>query len=151
MNECRLTCFDGGISELRQAQDAPFKWLRRQNLRSRKKTTTTTFKQIGISSPIRESSVDGFCWRMENDTFLNGTARETHQYKNIPLGRISKTTASVSCVPTHHLSQLTYPFPDNQLTRVMDISDSDSSMLQILKCRPNIYFLSPGELSAFVC
>ena len=37
VNECPLTCFDGGISELHQAHDAVFKWakwLLRQNLRS---------------------------------------------------------------------------------------------------------------------
>ena len=36
VNECSLTCFDGGISELHQAQDAAFNWLLRQNMRSRK-------------------------------------------------------------------------------------------------------------------
>ena len=34
VNECPLTCFDGGISELHLAQDAAFNWLLRQNLRS---------------------------------------------------------------------------------------------------------------------
>ena len=34
VNECPLTCFDGGISELHQAHDAAFTWLLRQNLRS---------------------------------------------------------------------------------------------------------------------
>ena len=34
VNECLLTCFDGGISELHQAHDAAFNWLLRQNLRS---------------------------------------------------------------------------------------------------------------------
>ena len=34
VNECPLTCFDGGISELRQAHDAAFNWLLGQNLRS---------------------------------------------------------------------------------------------------------------------
>ena len=34
VNECPLTCFDGGISELHQAHDAAFNWLLRQNLRS---------------------------------------------------------------------------------------------------------------------
>ena len=34
VNECPLTCFDGGISELYLAQDATFKWLLSQNLRS---------------------------------------------------------------------------------------------------------------------
>ena len=42
VNECPLTCFDGGISELHQAHDAAFTWLLRQNLRSWKQTTTTT-------------------------------------------------------------------------------------------------------------
>ena len=34
VNECPLTCFDGGISELHKAHDAAFNWLLRQNLRS---------------------------------------------------------------------------------------------------------------------
>ena len=34
VNECPLTCFDGGISELHLAQDTAFNWLLRQNLRS---------------------------------------------------------------------------------------------------------------------
>ena len=36
VNECPLTCFDGGISELHQTHDAAFTWLwlLRQNLRS---------------------------------------------------------------------------------------------------------------------
>ena len=34
VNECPLTCFDGGISEIHLAQDAAFNWLLRQNLRS---------------------------------------------------------------------------------------------------------------------
>ena len=34
VNECPLTCFDGGISELHLAQDAAFNWLLRRNLRS---------------------------------------------------------------------------------------------------------------------
>ena len=42
VNECPLTCFDGGISELHQAQHAAFKWLPRRNLKSLKQTTTTT-------------------------------------------------------------------------------------------------------------
>ncbi len=42
VNECPLTCFDGGISELHQAHDAAFTWLLRQHLRSWKQTTTTT-------------------------------------------------------------------------------------------------------------
>ena len=33
VNECPLTCFDGGISELHQAHDASFNWLLRRNLR----------------------------------------------------------------------------------------------------------------------
>ena len=35
VNECPLTCFDGGISELHQAHDAAFTWLlRRRHLRT---------------------------------------------------------------------------------------------------------------------
>ena len=34
VNECPLTCFDGGISELHQAHDAAFNWLLRRYLRS---------------------------------------------------------------------------------------------------------------------
>ena len=34
VNECALTCFNGGISEIHLAQDAAFNWLLRQNLRS---------------------------------------------------------------------------------------------------------------------
>ena len=34
VDECPLTCFDGGISELHQAHDAAFSWLLRRNLRS---------------------------------------------------------------------------------------------------------------------
>ena len=34
VNECPLTCFDGGISELHQAHDTAFNWLLRQNLRT---------------------------------------------------------------------------------------------------------------------
>ena len=34
VDECQLTCFDGGMSELHQAHDAAFNWLLRRNLRS---------------------------------------------------------------------------------------------------------------------
>ena len=34
VNECPLTCFDGGISALHLAQDTAFNWLLRHNLRS---------------------------------------------------------------------------------------------------------------------
>ena len=34
VNECPLTCFSGGISELHQAHDAAFNWLLRRHLRS---------------------------------------------------------------------------------------------------------------------
>ena len=50
VNECPLTCFDGGISELHQAQDAAFNWPLRRNLRSWKQTTSSTTKP---SSRIR--------------------------------------------------------------------------------------------------
>ena len=53
VNECPLTCFDGGISELHQAHDAVFKWakwLLRQNLRSWKQTTTTISKKKIINT-----------------------------------------------------------------------------------------------------
>ena len=49
VNECPLTCFDGGISELHLAQDAAFNWLLRQSLRSWKANDNNNNNSIYIA------------------------------------------------------------------------------------------------------